>query len=285
MRTQGIDPKPSEKLTMELNLDSRALATEPAAAPKIDFTKPTTYNNATSLTVFDDKGQEVALTFYFQKATPTVANPSGNLWNLYATAGGTSIGQDALGNPTAVGTLGFDSKGGTPTLTGMPPLTIPGWTNATTGENRSAITLAEFDVSNATQFGSAFAVTDLSQDGNASGQLTGIQVESDGIITARYSNGKTQVAGQVEIATFRNPQGLQPIGGNAWAATNASGLTIPGKPGSGNLGMLQSGALEESNVDLTAELVNMITAQRVYQANAQTIKTQDQVLQTLVNLR
>ena len=102
---------------------------------------------------------------------------------------------------------------------------------------------------------------------------------------ARYSNGQNKPAGQIELATFRNPQGLQPQGGNVWARSFASGEPIVGVPGEGNMGVLQSGALEESNVDLTAELVNMMTAQRIYQANAQTIKTQDQVLQTLVQLR
>ena len=140
-------------------------------------------------------------------------------------------------------------------------------------------------VSGATQYGAAFGVTDLSQNGYAAGQLIGVQLEGNGIVTARYSNGQTKPAGQVELANFRNPQGLQPMGGNAWTATYASGDPILGVPGSGNLGALQAGALEESNVDLTAELVNMITAQRVYQANAQTIKTQDQILQTIVNLR
>jgi flagellar hook protein FlgE len=102
---------------------------------------------------------------------------------------------------------------------------------------------------------------------------------------ARYSNGQSRPAGQVEIAHFRNPQGLQPIGDNAWARTYASGDPIGGVPGDGNFGVLQAGALEESNIDLTGELVEMMTAQRIYQANAQTIKTQDQVLQTLVNMR
>jgi flagellar hook protein FlgE len=82
-----------------------------------------------------------------------------------------------------------------------------------------------------------------------------------------------------------NPQGLAPLGGNLWGETNASGQPLVGAPDTGTLGALQGGALEESNVDLTAELVNMITAQRVYQANAQTIKTQDSMMQTLVNLR
>ena len=91
--------------------------------------------------------------------------------------------------------------------------------------------------------------------------------------------------GQVELATFRNVQGLRPLGGNVWGATYDSGDPVLGVPGSGNLGNLQTSAVEESNVDLTSELVNMMIAQRTYQANAQTVKTQDQVLQTLINMR
>ena len=123
------------------------------------------------------------------------------------------------------------------------------------------------------------------QDGYAAGQLAGVSIEKTGIVMATYSNGQSKPAGQLELATFKNPQGLSALGGNVWARTFTSGDPTLGTPGSGNLGVLQSGALEESNTDLTAELVNMITAQRIYQANAQTIKTQDQVLQTLVNLR
>jgi len=125
----------------------------------------------------------------------------------------------------------------------------------------------------------------MTQDGYAPGQLAGLSIEKDGIVMASYSNGQSKPAGQIELSTFRNAQGLKPLGGNLWARTYESGDPIVGTPGQGNLGVLQAGALEESNVDLTAELVNMITAQRTYQANAQTIKTQDQVLQTLVNLR
>jgi flagellar basal-body rod protein FlgF len=124
-----------------------------------------------------------------------------------------------------------------------------------------------------TQFASPFGVTNIQQDGYTAGQLVSIAAESNGIVTARYSNGQTKPAGQIEIANFRNMQGLQPIGNNMWVKTYASGDPVVGVPGEGNLGVLQSGALEESNVDLTAELVNMITAQRTYQANAQTIKT------------
>jgi flagellar hook protein FlgE len=278
MPTAGINPAATSTITMEMNLDSRAATTVPAAGPQIILTDPTTYNNATSVTVYDDKGQDVALTYYFQKAAT-------DTWNVYVTANGTPISTDASGNPTPSTTINFPANGGTPTApVGTVALNIPASTNAN-GAQTLAISGVQLDLSGATQYGANFAVTDLSQNGYAPGQLVGIQFEGNGIITARYSNGQSKPAGQVEIATFRNPQGLQPLGSNAWSRSYASGDPVLGVPGDGNLGTIQSGSLEESNTDLTGELVNMITAQRVYQANAQTIKTQDQVLQTLVNLR
>jgi flagellar hook protein FlgE len=161
---------------------------------------------------------------------------------------------------------------------------IPASVNAQ-GADTLPLTGVVFDVSAMTQFGSAFGVTDISQDGFAAGLMTAITIEGNGIILARYSNGQSKAAGQIELANFRNPQGLQPQGDNAWARTFGSGDPVVGVPGDGNLGLLQSGSLEESNIDLTQQLVDMITAQRIYQANAQTIKTMDQVLQTLVSLR
>jgi flagellar hook protein FlgE len=141
------------------------------------------------------------------------------------------------------------------------------------------------DFGDTSQFGTAFGVNSLSQNGFTSGHMTGFSTGADGMITGRYSNGQTRTLGQVVLANFSNAQGLQPLGGNQWAETASSGTPLVGTPGSASLGVLQTSAVEDSNVDLTAELVNMITAQRVYQANAQTIKTQDQVLQTIVNLR
>ncbi len=141
------------------------------------------------------------------------------------------------------------------------------------------------DLNKVTQFGTKFSVSDLSQDGYTSGELTGINVENNGMIMTRYSNGVTRVEGQIALASFRNTQGLASVGGNNWVETFESGQPVTGTATDGNFGSLRSGALEDSNVDLTAELVNMMTAQRAYQANAQTIKTQDQVMSTLVNLR
>lgn len=143
----------------------------------------------------------------------------------------------------------------------------------------------KLDLSKTTQFGAKFAVSELTQDGYASGELTGINIENNGMIMTRYSNGVTRAEGQLALASFRNTQGLASIGGNNWVETFESGQPTKGTATDGNFGSLRSGALEESNVDLTAELVNMMTAQRAYQANAQTIKTQDQVMSTLVNLR
>ena len=276
--TAGVDPKATGKINLEMNLDSRKATTLPATTPQIDFSDATTYNDATSVTVYDAKGQDVALTYYFQKsATDT--------WNVYATANGTSVNVDASGNPLPVTSISYPANGGAPTSpTGTVALNIPSSTNAA-GATTLAISGIAFDVTKTTQFGSTFGVTSIAQDGFAAGQLTGVTIENSGIVTATYSNGQSKPAGQLELATFRNPQGLSPQGGNLWARTFASGDPTVGTPSSGNFGKLQSGALEESNVDLTGELVNMITAQRVYQANAQTIKTQDQVLQTLVNLR
>ena len=275
--TGGIDPNASTRVEMEFNLDSRLAVTLPASAPLVDFANANSYNNATSLTVYDAKGQDVSMSLYFQKA-------ANDQWNVYATANGSSIaGTNAA--PLPITTITFQSNGGAPITPNAPvAIDIPASTNAA-GALTVPITGLLLDLSGATQFGSAYGVTDLRQDGYTAGLLTSIAVEGNGIVLARYSNGQSKPAGQIEVANFRNPQGLTPMGDNAWAATYASGDPVVGVPGDGSLGVLQAGALEESNIDLTGELVSMITAQRIYQANAQTIKTQDQVLQTLVNLR
>jgi flagellar hook protein FlgE len=275
--TGGIDPNPSTRAAIEMNLDSRKAVTAPAAAPLVDFANAGTYNNATSLTLYDAKGQDVAVSFYFQKA-------ANDQWNVYATANGSTVAGNAAA-PQPITTITFQSNGSAPIVPNAPvAIDIPGSLNAV-GAQTEPINGLLLDLSGATQFGSAFGVTDIRQDGYSAGLLSTIAIEPNGVIMARYSNGQSKPAGQIELANFRNPQGLQPLGDNAWGRTFASGDPVYGVPGDGNLGVLQAGALEESNVDLTGELVSMITAQRVYQANAQTIKTQDQVLQTLVNLR
>jgi flagellar hook protein FlgE len=268
--TAPIAPQQTSEVNMELNLDSRGSVTQPAAGATIDFNDPTTYNNATSTTAYDQQGNPVSLSFYYQKS-------AADAWNVYVTADGTS-----LSGSSPYTTMTFASNGTTPTIgAGGTTLNIPA---STTGAHQ-AISNVALDMSNATQYGSKFSVTNLTQDGYAPGSLSSLSIDKTGIISANYSNGLTKAAGQLELANFRNPQGLQAMGGNAWVQTYASGDAVVGTPTSGTLGAVQSGSLEASNVDLTAELVNMITAQRAYQANAQTIKTQDSVLQTLVSLR
>ncbi len=275
--TAGVSPAASTAVAVEMNLDSRLAVTAPAAGAPIDFNDSDTYNNATSLTVYDIQGQQVALSYYFQKS-------AADTWNVFATANGNPV-LDAGGALAPITTITFPLDGSAPTApVGPVAFDVPATATANGGAT-IPIAGVTLDLSGATQFGSPFGVTDMTQDGYAAGVLAAIAVEANGIITARYSNGQSRPAGQIELANFRNAQGLQPVGDNAWARTFASGDPVLGVPGDGNLGSLTAGALEESNIDLTGELVNMITAQRTYQANAQTIKTQDQVLQTLVNLR
>ncbi|MFT3816015.1 MAG: flagellar hook protein FlgE [Rubrivivax sp.] len=296
--TGGIAPQATLKTGMELNLDATKKITVPAVGPAIDFTDSTTFNNATSLTVYDAKGDPVALTYYFQRSSVNDGTAADE-WNVFVTANGSTVLGTATA-PEAIGTITFSDDGSVPTAftggtgvtgvidpnTGKIEIAFPDVQGATGANGVLPLPVSGMTLSmSVTQFASAFGVTDLSQDGFAAGQLSSINIESNGIITARYSNGQTKNAGQIEIADFRNLQGLQPVGDNMWASTYASGNPVTGVPGDGNLGVLQAGALEESNIDLTAELVNMITAQRAYQANAQSIKTMDQVMQTLVNLR
>jgi flagellar hook protein FlgE len=282
--TGGVEPQLTSRIDLQANLDSRETATGLSASPGIDFRDASTYNKATSLTVFDLRGQEVALTLYFQKTDAVdPAGPNTLSWNIFATANGLPVG----GAPaTPISTVVFPADGSAP-VSPTDPVVMP---QIVAGNNAQGAVIVPIDnlaidLTRVTQFGSPFGVTDLQQDGFSAGQLSSVSVEPNGIVMARYSNGRSRPAGQIEIANFRNPQGLQPIGDNAWLSTFASNEPVRGVPGDGNLGVLQAGALEESNVDLTGELVNMITAQRIYQANAQTIKAQDQVLQTLVNLR
>ena len=249
-------------VAMTLTLDSR----EAVIASAFLVTDPTTYNSSTSATVYDSLGNSHLMGLYFKKAAGVGA------WNLY-----TNLDGGAAAGPTA---LTFNTSGA---------LTIPagGIVAQSFAVATGAVTPLAYklNLTGSTQYGNTFGVTAITQDGYTSGRLAGLSVASDGTVQGRYSNGQTRNLAQVVLGNFGNPNGLSSLGGNQWAETADSGQPLVGAPGSGSVGVLQSGAIEESNVDLTAELVNMITAQRNYQANAQTIKTQDAVLQTLVNLR
>jgi len=184
------------------------------------------------------------------------------------------------------GHLDFDSNGALSTVLMSPqtlPLAVALPIFPPTGASMTLPISLNF--AGTTQYGAPTSEKKTTQDGYTAGHLQRFSAGADGTILGQYSNGKSQPLGQIVLANFSNPNGLEPLGNNAWAETSTSGVPTVGAPDSAGMGVLQSSAVENSNVDLTAELVNMITAQRVYQANAQTIKTQDSVMQTLVNLR
>jgi flagellar hook protein FlgE len=141
------------------------------------------------------------------------------------------------------------------------------------------------DYSALSQYGGGFNVNSLSQDGYATGSLSGIDISDTGVILARFTNGQSRTLAQVALANFSNPQGLTQLGDTSWAESFESGQPVVSSPGSSSLGNVQSGALETSNVDLTEQLVRMITAQRNFQANAQVISTEDTVTQSIINIR
>ena len=260
INTADLVPQATTAANAVLNLDSSSAV--PAVTP-FNMNDPATFNNSTALSVYDSLGNSHTVQTFYVKTGP-------GAWNVQASMDG--------GAAFSAGTLTFNTSGA---LTSGSPITIPPQP-VTTGASPLGFTI---DFAGTTQFGATFSVNTLNQDGYTSGRLAGFNIGADGMIQGRYTNGQSAVLGQVVLASFANPNGLQQLGNNLWSETATSGTPLVGTPDSGNLGVLQASAVEDSNVDLTAELVNMITAQRVYQANAQTIKAQDALLQTLVNLR
>lgn len=256
-------PAATTKVTLETNLP--AAAAQPAVTP-FDPNDPTTYNQTTSLTIYDSLGAPHTQSMYYVKT----ANP--NEWELNTYIDGAAVGPAQ--------TLQYDSAG---TLTAPSPaqIALPAYT-PTNGSAALSITL---DLGKSTQYGTSFGIQTQTQDGHATGRITGIDISPEGAVSARYTNGAVQQLGQVALTNFANPQGLQSLGSNSWGETYRSGQPLHGQAGSSNFGLVQGGALEASNVNLTEQLVNMITAQRNFQANAQMIQTQDQIAQTVINIR
>jgi flagellar hook protein FlgE len=255
-------PQATSEMTVGVNLDSR----ETAPTTAFDPTDSSSYNWSTPAnTIYDSLGGSHSVTTYYRKTAD-------NTWDAY-----TSVDGNAVSGPD---TLTFSSSGA---------LATPASGLVTTGSftpsgGAAAMTLT-LDYSQATQFGSSFGVNKISQDGFAAGRLTGLDIDKNGTISTRFSNGRTLVQGQVALANFANPQGLQPLGNTAWAETHASGDVAITGPGTAGVGFIQSGALEDSNVDISEELVKLIIAQRNYQANAEVISTADQVTQSIINIR
>ena len=276
--TTDQTPKPTQNITVGANLSASDAIKDPAL---FISTKPETFNFSTATSVIDSLGKSHTATMFFNKTSVDPATQN-STWttSLYVDSASADAGAPSV--------ITFDS-GGKPILVdglAITPANDPIKTVTALALNNGAAPLAlKMDFARMTQYGSSYSVNALDQDGYTSGGLSGFSIGVDGTIIGRYNNGQTQTLGQVALANFSNAQGLKPMGESRWTETVSSGAALVGAPGTASLGSLQSAAREDSNVDLTAELVNMITAQRIYQANAQSIKTQDAVLQTLVNLK
>ncbi len=263
LETAQSEPNATTAGTVILNLPANA--TVPAVAV-FDPTNSQTYTNSTTTSVYDSLGNQLNATFYFIKtATP-------NQWQVALTVDGTQVGAPQALNFSSTGAVTVPAGGG---------VVFPAYTPPN-GANPMNMT---FDLSKTTQYGSEFGVSSITQDGYATGQLSNVAIDSTGVVSAVFSNGRSTQLGQLAISNFPNPQGLRQLGDTTWSETFASGNVVMGQAASGGFGQIQSGALESSNVDLTTQLVDMITAQRSFQANAQMITTADQITQTIINIR
>jgi flagellar hook protein FlgE len=256
---------PAATANAEVLFNLPASATVPPTAP-FNPANVDTYNETTSLTVYDSLGAAHTATLYFIK--DAVANQ----WSTQLHIDGNAVGTPQTLTYSNTGTLTAPAGGA---------IAFPAYT-PTTGAAPIALTL---DVASTTQYGGNFSVNSVSQDGFTTGRLIGIDFDGTGVVQARFTNGRAIPLGQVALANFSNPQGLQPLDNTGWAETFDSGQALRGQAGNAGLGLIQSGALESANVDLTQQLVNMITAQRNFQANAQVISTNDQITQTIINIR
>jgi len=261
--TTDSAPQATSNVDYILNLPANATPPPVAVFSPAD---PNSFNQATSLTLYDSLGATHTGTMYFTKTA--VANE----WTSQLAIDGALVGTPQTLQYSTTGLL-------TAPVGGV--VAFPAYT-PTTGAAPMQVTV---DLSQSTQFGGNFAVNSVTQDGYTTGRLIGIDISDTGIVNARFTNGNSQPLGQIAIANFANPQGLQQLGNTQWAETFASGQALRGQAGNSGFGLVQSGALESANVDVTEQLVNMITAQRNFQANAQMISTADQITQTIINMR
>nr|WP_313404715.1 flagellar hook protein FlgE [Pseudomonas sp.] len=293
--TSNQEPNATSLVTQNLTLNSSASV---PTSPTFDPSVSTSYNWSTSVSLYDTQGNAHTMTQYFVK-------DASNQWSMYVLVDGRNPGDPTSTVPyqatlpfTTAGALDTDNivfgdfgdnGDGTLSLANWIPAAI---TDATTdpvtwGSNGAAAsaTGVTLDLRKASQTNTNFAVNSLAQDGYTTGQLSGLSFDETGQLFATYTNGKSEVIGQVALATFANMQGLTPVGGTAWRQSLASGEPVIGTPTSGTLGSIAAGALEDSNVDLTGQLVDLIVAQRNYQANAKTIETENAIAQTIINIR
>lgn len=276
--------QPSASTEVEIGVNLPAADTG-LVSTAFDPTQSTTYNSSTSSTVFDSLGESHVMTYYFVKDPA----PASLQWDVYTffdgnaidVTGGTTVANVALGN-VDVARLNFNADGSLNAATPAPPVN----TAIPLANGAAPLTISHDFANNVTtQYSAGFSVNKLNANGFATGNLTGINISEEGLIQATYSNGISRPLGKIAMADFPNSQGLANEGGSAWTETIDSGPVISGEAGTGRFGLIQSGALETSNVDLTAQLVNLITAQRNFQANAKSIETANTLTQTIIQIR
>lgn len=265
--TSESPPQATSNIETVFNLPANAAA--PTTTP-FDPASATSFNEARSITIYDSLGAAHTASMYFVKT----ANP--NEWSMHVYVDGNAVGGAQTLSYSDTGALVAPANG---------QVSLPAYGAADGLATGAAPITLSFDLAATTQYGDKFSMTSNYQDGYTTGRLIGIDIDSTGVVQARFTNGRSTMLGQVAMANFSNPQGLQQLGNTNWSETNASGQPLFGQAGGSGLGLVQSGALEASNVDITAQLVNMITAQRNFQANAQMIQTADQVTQTIINIR
>lgn len=298
-------PVKTENVTLQMNLNAKESALDPAAFDPLDAK---TYNNVTSMTIYDSLGEPHIMTTYFVKPKDGSYNGENN-WVAYYAVDGKQVD---LAGPA--GTYQTDTTGdGTPDATGTAQ-TAGGWKGSVlkfnsvgvyTGSDPAIVKTEALGVSGAgvlgpgadgtqeltvkfnapTQYAAPFGATELTQDGTTVGRLTNVEIGEDGLVTASYSNGSTVPLARVALVRFANEQGLTQVGNTSWKASLASGPALAGEANSGTFGSISSSALEQSNIDLTTELVDLISAQRNFQANSRTLEVNNTLQQTVLQIR
>ena len=291
LSTSEGPPKATEEISVAINLDSESTVVDAVLYPAFDPADPNTYTYSTSVTAYDSLGSSHLATMYYRKN-------GANDWDVYttmtdATDSDIPVGGDGLAEAAILPGGANNQISGPYDLVFTPTGTVDlvassaqPFSYSWNIENGATTTLDfTVDYGDSTQYSRDSGVNFISQDGFTTGLLTGIDIDDKGTVFARYTNGNDQALGKVVLASFANPQGLAPTGDSGWVQTFGSGEPLYGEAGSASLGLIQSGALESSNVNLSEELVNLIVAQRNFQANAQTITVNDTITQTIINMR
>ncbi|WP_375393523.1 flagellar hook protein FlgE [uncultured Sphingomonas sp.] len=261
---------PTTAVALKTNLSSKATP----VASTFDRTNPATYNNSTATTIYDAGGNAETMTNYYARGADS-ADGSSN-WSVYSYVGDQQL---SVGGGTAPVQLNFNTSGG------LVAPTAPTQFDAFVPQGSATTQNLSFDLTGSTSLSSAFAVASRAQDGKAAGQLSGVTIDNNGLVTASFSNGDTKKLGVVALANFVDPTGLRQIGDSYWTSTGVSGAAELGQSNAAGFGNLMSGSLEGSNVDITEELVSLISAQRNFQANAKALDTQSKISETIFNIQ